>query len=126
MPPRSFGAALLATGASAAMPAAAHVIVGVRLFPVTLTCDDPGVADEGTLPAIVAPPGSGGQQLGQLQWEYDKTITPTTALIYNQGYDTLWQPGSKLRTGPAACPRPSRSPPAPSTWPMPISPGLSC
>ena len=27
-------------------PAAAHAIAGVRVFPVTLTLDDPGVADE--------------------------------------------------------------------------------
>ena len=99
MSSRALGTALVAAAALAAVPAAAHVVVGVRLFPVTLTFDDPGVADEATLPAIVTPPAGNGQRLGQLQWEYDKTITPTTALIYNQGYDALWQPGEKVRNG---------------------------
>ena len=31
----------------------AHAISGVRVFPVTLTMDDPGVADEATAPAVV-------------------------------------------------------------------------
>jgi hypothetical protein len=82
-----------------AVPAAAHVVVGERVFPVTLTFDDPGVGDEATLPQFVYQPGPGGQQQYQVQWEYDKTITPNTALIYNQGYDILQQPMSKTRTG---------------------------
>jgi hypothetical protein len=81
------------------VPAEAHVVVGDRVFPVTLTFDDPGVGDEATLPQFVYSPGPGGQNQYQFQWEYDKTITPTTALIYNQGWDILQQPGSKTRTG---------------------------
>ncbi|HET9018048.1 MAG TPA: hypothetical protein VFN46_00580 [Acetobacteraceae bacterium] len=94
-------AALLAC-ASASGPvsvAQAHVIAGVRVFPVTLTFDDPGTADEATLPQLVFQPGPDGQTATALQWEYDKTITPTTALIYNQGYDVLQQPGARARTG---------------------------
>ncbi len=71
----------------------AHVVVGARTFPVTLTFDDPGVGDEATLPQFVYQPGDSGSKQYQFQWEYDKTITPTTALIYNQGYDILTQPG---------------------------------
>ena len=74
-------------------PADAHVVVGNRVFPVTLTFDDPGVGDEATLPQFVYEPGESGSNLYQFQWEYDKTITPTTAIIYNQGYDILTQPG---------------------------------
>lgn len=97
---RSLRAALLAGAGVLGMHAAqAHVIVGVRVFPVTLTFDDPGVADEATLPQVVFQPGPAGQNVYQLQWEYDKTITPTTALIYNQGWDVLQQPDMKLRTG---------------------------
>ena len=70
-------------------PADAHVVVGNRVFPVTLTFDDPGVGDEATLPQFVYEPGESGSNLYQFQWEYDKTITPTTAIIYNQGYDIL-------------------------------------
>lgn len=80
-------------------PAQAHVVVGNRVFPVTLTFDDPGVGDEATLPQFVYPPTPGGEERYQFQWEYDKTITPTTAIIYNQGWDILQQQGMKTHTG---------------------------
>jgi hypothetical protein len=80
-------------------PAFAHAIAGVRVFPVTLTLDDPGVADEITLPQIVDQPGSGPSNATQFQWEFDKTITPSTALIYNQGFDILTATGTKRATG---------------------------
>jgi len=90
--------AALATLAAAGA-AQAHAISGVRVFPVTLTFDDPGVADEGTLPQIVVQPGPGPSTLTQFEWEWDKTITPSTALIYNHGYDILAVTGSKTATG---------------------------
>jgi hypothetical protein len=93
------GAALACAGLLAAHPALAHVVVGARVFPVTLTFDDPGVGDEATLPQFVYAPGPSGQNEYQFQWEYDKTITATTALIYNQGWDVLHQPGMKTLTG---------------------------
>ena len=43
------GACLL--GANAAH---AHAVAGARVFPVTLTIDDPGVADEASLPTFTA------------------------------------------------------------------------
>jgi hypothetical protein len=79
--------------------ASAHVVVGARVFPVTLTFDDPGVGDEATLPQLVWQSDSGPQDLYQLQWEYDKTITSNTALIYNQGYDLLQAAGAKTHNG---------------------------
>jgi hypothetical protein len=82
-----------------AVPAKAHVVVGNRVFPVTLTFDDPGVGDEATLPQFVYPPTSGGEDRYQFQWEYDKTITPNTAVIYNQGWAILQQQGMKTHTG---------------------------
>lgn len=84
---------------AAASPAFAHAIAGDRVFPVTLTLDDPGVADEVTLPQVVFQPGSGPGTQTQFQWEFDKTITPSTALIYNQGFDILTATGSKRATG---------------------------
>jgi hypothetical protein len=90
---------LAAAGLLAAGHAHAHAVAGVRVFPVTLTLDDPGVADEATLPQVVWQPGPNGSVTDQLQWEFDKTITPTTALIYNQGYDRVTQPGTKTQTG---------------------------
>lgn len=95
----AFAALLACAGLLGTSSAEAHVIAGVRVFPVTLTFDDPGVADEATLPQFVFQPGPDGAHGYQAQWEYDKTITPTTALIYNQGWDVLQQPGTKLRTG---------------------------
>jgi hypothetical protein len=80
-------------------PAHAHAIAGDRVFPVTLTLDDPGVADEATLPAVTWQRGAGPSNAWQFQWEFDKTITPTTALIYNQGYDFLRQKGAKNQSG---------------------------
>ncbi len=79
--------------------AMAHAISGVRLFPVTLTMDDPGVADEATLPQAVWQRGAGPSETTQFQWEFDKTITPSTSLIYNHGYDILRQKGSKAQFG---------------------------
>ena len=84
---------------SAAQTAQAHAIAGDRVFPVTLTLDDPGVADEVTLPQITDQPGAGPSNTTQFQWEWDKTITPSTALIYNHGYDIVTQSGSKRATG---------------------------
>jgi hypothetical protein len=85
--------------ACASQPAFAHAIAGDRVFPVTLTMDDPGVADEITLPQITDQPGAGPSNQTQFQWEWDKTITPTTSLIYNHGYDVITQKGSKRATG---------------------------
>ena len=96
MPRMQLAAALALAGAPAA---SAHVLAGDRTFPVTLTFDDPGVGDEATLPQVIWQPDAGPQNLYQLQWEYDKTITPTTALIYNHGYDYLQSAGSKNHTG---------------------------
>jgi hypothetical protein len=80
----NFAAAVAAAGLLTAHPAAAHVIAGVRVFPVTLTFDDPGTADEATLPHFVWQRDSGPQGLYQWQWAWDRTITPNTALIDSQ------------------------------------------
>lgn len=61
--------------------------------------DDPGVADEATAPQIVWQRGAGPSDATQVQWEWDKTITPDTALVYNHGFDILRAAGSKNRTG---------------------------
>ena len=87
-----------------ALPAAAHVVAGSRVFPVTLTIDDPGVADEVSIPAFTyARSGSnGGTGPGHefdFGFEYDKTITDNTALIFNDGYNVMQQNGSKTQAG---------------------------
>ena len=87
-----------------ALPASAHVIAGDRVFPVTLTIDDPGVSDEVSIPAFTyARTGSnGGSGPGHdfdFGFEYDKTITSNTAIILNDGYDVNQTNGSKTQAG---------------------------
>ena len=84
--------------------ASAHVVAGARVFPVTLTFDDPGVGDELSLPAFTytrsgANGGTGPTHEVDFGFEYDKTITPTTALILNDGYDVIDTEGSGTQTG---------------------------
>ena len=60
--------------------AQAHTIVGNRVFPATLTIDDPGVNDELTLPTFsylpaANPDGTAGPISYTLGGEYSKTIT---------------------------------------------------
>jgi hypothetical protein len=97
--PRLIPAAVLAASVLSPVLANAHVIVGDRVFPVTLTFDDPGVGDEATFPQLIWQRGAGPTDLEQLQWEYDKTITPTTALIYNHGFDILQSAGQRTHNG---------------------------
>jgi len=70
-------------------PLAAHTIVGDRVFPATLTIDDPGVNDELALPSfsyLSTPNGDGtyNYQTG-LQWEYAKTITSDLGISVGNG-----------------------------------------
>ena len=63
-----------------AFPASAHTIVGDRVFPATLTIDDPGVNDELTLPVFSQLTaenfdGTTGAKTYTLGGEYSKTIT---------------------------------------------------
>ena len=85
-------------------PALAHVIAGARVFPVTLTFDDPGVADEASVPALAysrsgANGSSGPSHEVDLGLEFDKTITSDTALIFNDGYNIQQMNGAKTQTG---------------------------
>jgi hypothetical protein len=50
MKQHSCAIALAAACAVVSHPTAAHVVAGARVFPVTLTFDDPGVGHEATLP----------------------------------------------------------------------------
>ena len=87
-----------------ASPASAHAVAGARVFPVTLTLDDPGVADEASLPTLTwqrsgADGGTGPLHEYDLGVEYDKRITPDFALIANSGYDIFQTDGSKTQAG---------------------------
>ena len=103
---RAYPAALAAACLFAlpAAPAFAHVIAGNRVFPVTLTIDDPGTADEVSIPAFTynrqgANGGTGPSHEFDFGFEYDKTITGNTAIIFNDGYDVIQQNGSKTQAG---------------------------
>lgn len=85
-------------------PARAHVVAGARMFPVTLTFDDPGVSDEASIPAFAysrdgADGGTGPSHAFDDGFEFDKTITPDTALILNDGYDVIQTNGAKTQAG---------------------------
>ncbi len=85
-------------------PVAAHAVAGARVFPVTLTLDDPGVADEASLPTVTyqrsgADGGTGPTHEVDLGVEFDKTITKDFALIANDGWDIFQTAGSKTQTG---------------------------
>ncbi|TAL81492.1 MAG: hypothetical protein EPN75_04040 [Beijerinckiaceae bacterium] len=97
--PLSFGVAgafAIVTLAGSVFPAVAHTIVGNRVFPATLTIDDPGVNDELALPAFaympggLNPDGTRESDAYNLGWEYAKTITPTLGIsVGSDGYS--WQ-----------------------------------
>jgi hypothetical protein len=73
----------LAAGASTLVCAGAaisHAIVGDRVFPVTLAIDDPGVADELSLPTFTRLKNADGSTETDFSFEYDKLITERLAL----------------------------------------------
>jgi hypothetical protein len=79
----------------AASPVSAHTIVGNRVFPATLSIDDPGVNDELALPSFSYLQssnfdGSAGTYNYSLGWDYAKTITPDLALSIGSGDEYQW------------------------------------
>src|SRR5215469_18230305 len=76
-----------------APPALAHAVCGNRIFPPTLTMDDPGVGDELSLPTIqyLPIPATGGNAGGHsidYGFEWDKTITRDLGVAINGDYFT--------------------------------------
>ncbi|SFK08886.1 hypothetical protein [Methylocapsa palsarum] len=82
-------------------PTLAHTIVGNRLFPATLTVDDPGVNDELTLPSFAFSQsanfdGSLASMNYNVGWEYAKTITADLGIsVGSEGYNwaKIYNPG---------------------------------
>ena len=71
--------------------AAAHAVAGDRVFPVTLTLDDPGVADEASLPTFTwqrsgADGGPGPVNTYTFGAEFDKRITERLGIGINDAY----------------------------------------
>jgi len=99
-------AALFGTGLALSLvqPAHAHGIAGDRIFPATLTIDDPAVGDELTVPTFVYQPqsGSGGSpetNSYNYGFEWDKTITEHVGIAINDGYSVIRQQGANSLYG---------------------------
>lgn len=90
---RTAGAITLGVACFFMMHAAAqaHVVCGDRVFPTTLTMDDPGVSDEMSLPTIGLTP-TPGTQSNSYGYEWDKTITEDLGFGVNGNYVTQNNP----------------------------------
>jgi hypothetical protein len=75
--------------------AEAHVVCGDRVFPTTLTMDDPGVSDELSLPTISLTPTPSGES-NVYAYEWDKTITDNLGLAFNGDFLTQRGPAENL------------------------------
>jgi hypothetical protein len=67
----------------------AHGIVGNRLFPGTLSFDDPAVMDELALngPSVKHPPQVGDDVVDNtFSWEFSRLLTPTLSLRVSNGF----------------------------------------
>jgi hypothetical protein len=85
-------------------PAAAHAVCGSRVYPVTLTLDDPGVADELTIPQVTytrgaADGGPGPSHATNIAFEYDKRVTEDFGFGFNDDYTVNQQNNAKTQTG---------------------------
>jgi hypothetical protein len=91
-------------GAAAVLVTAAarsHEIVGNRMFPATLAIDDPGVADELSLPTVSAFKSGDDPSVKELDLsgEYSKRITEDFAVSFSPTWTHLSAPGGPLLTG---------------------------
>lgn len=101
--PARTGIILLAALAlrAALVAAYAHAIVGMRVFPGTLTFPDPGVTDELDLnyagAALSPAPGESAPYTQSLALSDSKTLTPRLAVTVGTGYQ--YAPGGGLPKG---------------------------
>ncbi len=84
-----------------ATAARAHEIVGNRMFPATLTIDDPGVADELSLPTVAIFKTGDDPSVGErdISAEFSKRITEDFAVSFSPTYTKLYAPGGPNMTG---------------------------
>jgi hypothetical protein len=97
-------AALVAAAACLSGQAYAHGIAGARIFPTTLTIDDPAVSDEASLPTITSirhgsDNGSPVTHETDIGFEYDKRITDQLGIAINRTWIHLDQVGAKSLDG---------------------------
>ncbi|WP_438390915.1 hypothetical protein [Caballeronia sp. DA-9] len=78
------------TAASFMIPslARAHAVAGDRVFPSTMSVDDPGVGDEANVQYghQRVPSDNGNQSINTFDVEYDKLITPRLAVSVGETY----------------------------------------
>lgn len=81
--------------------ARAHEIVGNRMFPATLAIDDPGVADELSLPTVAISKTGDVPPVKQLDisGEYSKLITEDFAVSFSPTWTHLYAPGGPNMVG---------------------------
>ena len=95
--------AALCGAAAARVTAAArsHEIVGNRMFPATLAIDDPGVADELSLPTIAMFKTDDIPPVKELDisGEYSKLITEDFAVSFSPTWKHLYAPGGPNMNG---------------------------
>jgi hypothetical protein len=100
--PAALAAAAFIAPPLLATDARAHAVAGARVFISTLTIDDPGVADEASLPTFSWQPNANGGAL-QNQYvvnvEFDKRITEHLGVGLNYGLTALTTQGAKTRSG---------------------------
>jgi hypothetical protein len=104
MKPIHWAAMVACTCAIADRAAHAHAVAGARVFPVTLTIDDPGVADEASIPTFTAQRQGASGDLGpgwqyDLGFEFDKRVTQNFGLGVTDAYTIQTARGSKTQTG---------------------------
>jgi hypothetical protein len=79
----AFAAAAILAGTG---PASTHTVIGQRIFPATLTIDDPGVDDELALPTFVYTNNADGSQTTSWNAFYGKRITADLEVSINSTF----------------------------------------
>lgn len=94
-------ASLCASALLLAVPAAAHEIAGNRVFPATLTVDDPGVSDELALPTVSTMKNGDSPSAREtgISAEYAKRITDDFALAIAPSWLHISRPGGPTGRG---------------------------
>lgn len=90
-------AAILAACVFASANANAHAIAGQRLFPSTLTFDDPGIGAE--LPLVFSHVRADGVTTNELGFAVTKPVTPNFSLLAGTDYVGITQPGAPAAHG---------------------------
>jgi hypothetical protein len=101
MSSRLLYAALCGAALASVSAAGAHEIVGNRMFPATLAIDDPGVADELSLPTVAISKTSDDPSVKQLDisGEFSKRITEDFAVSIGSTWTHLYAPGGPNMAG---------------------------